>query len=106
MPALPLGTEARNHLFLAVKEALNNVVKHAAATEVWIRLSYDRTELQVSVEDNGRGLPPDAPAPGSDGLANIRSRIRKLGGKVEITTEPLRGTRIFIRLPLIPPTAT
>jgi signal transduction histidine kinase len=106
LPELPLSIEARHNLFLAVKEALNNVVRHAAATEVWIRLGYDSAELRVSVEDNGRGMPPGATAPNSNGLVNIRSRIENLGGQVDVTSEPLRGTRIFIRLPVTPPSGT
>jgi len=61
--------------------------------------------LQVTVEDNGRGLPAGGGAAGSDGLLNIRSRIQNFGGHVEVTSEPERGTRIHIRLPLRPPAA-
>lgn len=100
VPAHPLGTEARHNLFLAAKEALNNIVKHAAATEVWIRLSCSAGELRVCIEDNGCGLPTAPLPPGSDGLLNIHRRIENLGGQVTVASEPTRGTRLTIRLPL------
>src|SRR5262249_28418871 len=55
LPKVPLGTEVRHNVFLAVKEALNNVLKHAGATEVWLRLVLQESEVSVLVEDNGRG---------------------------------------------------
>jgi len=57
LPVLPVDAELRYHLFLALKEALNNVVKHARATEVWLRLKLDENSFTLVVEDNGSGLP-------------------------------------------------
>ena len=58
LPAARVEAELRYNLFLALKEALNNVVKHAQATEVWLRLRVEAKTFTLVVEDNGRGLPP------------------------------------------------
>ena len=64
LPAMRVDAELRYNLFLALKEALNNVVKHAQATEVWLRLKIEADSFTLTVEDNGRGLsgPPGAAA--------------------------------------------
>lgn len=103
VPDHPLGTEARHNLFLAAKEALNNIVKHAAATEVWIRLRCQAGELRLCIEDNGCGFAATPLSPGRDGLLNIHRRIENLGGQVTVASEPARGTRLTIRLPLKAP---
>jgi signal transduction histidine kinase len=58
LPDLRLDAEMRYNLFLALKEALNNVVKHAKATMVWLRLRVQDDSITLIVEDNGQGLPP------------------------------------------------
>lgn len=100
LPEKPLSTEARHQLFLAVKEGLNNVVRHSGATEVWIRLSCDGGQLVLWIEDNGRGLPHEGAGPGQDGLRNLRQRLEKLGGRTEVETGPGQGTRLRMSLPL------
>ena len=114
LPSTPLFSETRHHLFLAFKEAINNVVKHSGATEAWIRMEVDETaappEVRVIVEDDGHGfIPvPDSAAPrpaGGNGLPNMRRRMEQIGGKCEIT--PARaaaaagcGTRVVFHVPL------
>ncbi len=60
LPALRVDAELRYNLFLALKEALNNVVKHAKATEVWLRLRIEPHSFTLFVEDNGCGLPAES----------------------------------------------
>ena len=60
-PAYPLSTEVRHNLFLAVKEALTNILKHAQATEARIHMSIDSTTCEITVSDNGRGFSPAEP---------------------------------------------
>lgn len=96
IPERALEAEQRHGLFLAVREALNNVVKHAGATEVWLRLRVDAGELRISVEDNGRGLPGNAGVEG-DGLRNMRERLAKIGGACYIDSSPA-GTRVRFSL--------
>ncbi|MDW8310092.1 MAG: two-component regulator propeller domain-containing protein, partial [Verrucomicrobiales bacterium] len=58
LPPWPLTAEVRHNLFLAFKEALNNVLKHAAATEVRLTLALEPNGFRLTVEDNGRGFAP------------------------------------------------
>jgi signal transduction histidine kinase len=100
LPEQSLGSEQRHQLFLVVREALNNVVRHARAQEVWLRLTVRDGWFVVQIEDDGRGLPASEPEPGSDGLANMRQRIESIGGVFEVESKPSAGTRLKIRLPL------
>jgi signal transduction histidine kinase len=101
LPPWTLNTQTRHNLVLAFKEALNNAVKHAGATEVKLALRLSRREFTVLLEDNGRGgVPPvEAPAParatrGGNGLGNMRRRLEQIGGRCEIDSQTGRGTRI------------
>jgi signal transduction histidine kinase len=101
LPSMPLSSRSRYSLFLAFKETLTNVVKHARASSVEIRIRTVAQRLEICVADNGCGLPNDAAqAPGMDGLASIRDRMAQLDG--ECTAEPNEGggTRITLRIPL------
>ena len=109
MPPQTMSTEARHHLFLAVKEALNNVARHSDANEVWIRLACASERLELSVEDNGRGITALAAGPGHDGLANMRRRLEALNGTVCVESGGLErgknsgvaGTRLRFTVPLV-----
>jgi len=102
LPATRVDAELRYNLFLAVKEAVNNVVKHAKATEVWLRLSVAPDAFTLVIEDNGRGMPADEGATGvgadrlasGSGLANLRKRLAAVGGRCEIHSASGRGTRV------------
>jgi ligand-binding sensor domain-containing protein/signal transduction histidine kinase len=100
LPEQNLSAETRHHLFLAVKEALNNSARHAGATEVWLRLKLNDSELCISIEDNGRGIAADARRQFGNGLDNMKKRMEEIGGHFELTTCPGGGTTIRFRLPL------
>jgi len=100
LPKLPLRADIRHNVFLAVKEALNNVLKHSGATEVWLRLKLTGSEVCVEVEDNGHGFAPDATRPGGNGLANMQSRLAECGGHAHLDTAPGRGTRLRFTFPV------
>ncbi len=100
-PARELSTDLRHNLFLVIKEALNNVVKHAQASEVWLRATVTPAALEVVVEDNGGGfdkVPDDAVA---DGLRNMRQRMEDIGGECRIESAPGKGTKVFVHLPWV-----
>ncbi|MFM1767589.1 MAG: hypothetical protein RJA22_118 [Verrucomicrobiota bacterium] len=109
LPRQALPADIRHNLFLAAKEALHNVVKHAAASEVRIALSLAGTGFDLLVADNGRGFAPPpagavaAPGPRGHGLANMRSRLREIGGECDLRSEPGAGTRLTFRVPLPQP---
>jgi signal transduction histidine kinase len=94
LPDWPMPTEARHNLFMAVKEALNNVLKHADATEVQIGLEAAGGQMTISITDNGRGFLLDQRRGKGNGLDNMRQRLAQIGGRLVLETEPGRGTRI------------
>jgi ligand-binding sensor domain-containing protein/signal transduction histidine kinase len=93
-----ISTRERHHLFMAVKEALNNVLKHAAATEVRIGLLLTDKHLLIEITDNGRGLAGGRPDPTGAGLANMQARLAEISGEFQWHAEPA-GTTITLRLP-------
>jgi signal transduction histidine kinase len=100
LPPVLLRSQARHNLFLAVKEAIHNVAAHSGATEVWLRVQWAAPVLTLSVEDNGRGFDPAA-APGSrNGLTNMQSRLRQLGGQCTLDSQAGHGCRVRFTLPL------
>jgi signal transduction histidine kinase len=104
LPAMRVDAELRYNLFLALKEALNNVVKHAKATEVRLRLRIEPGAFTLIVEDNGQGLAAadgnGAATVGGDrissgsGLVNLEKRLAAIGGRCEIHSAAGRGTRV------------
>ncbi len=100
---LPASVEET--LYRISREALDNVLRHAGATEVRIQLSLDRSQLVLSVCDDGRGFPPGVSAgqllqSGHLGLASTRERIERLHGEFTLSTFPGRGTEISAQLPI------
>jgi signal transduction histidine kinase len=105
LPDWPLTADVRHNLFLAFKEALNNTVKHAEASEVTIVLRVDDVGYTLEVRDNGRGLSADGTrsasrdrASSGNGLENLRRRLAAIGGSCEITSVPGRGTNVSFRV--------
>jgi signal transduction histidine kinase len=101
IPRRMLTAQQRSNLFLVAKEAMNNVLKHSGAAEVWLRVAVTGAEFVVSVEDDGRGFDLAGPEAGAgNGLANMRRRGEQSGVVVSIRSEPARGTtvRIVLRL--------
>ena len=101
LPAMRVDAELRYNLFLALKETLNNIVKHARASEVWLRLKIGSDSFTLLVEDNGRGLAgASGAAPSSErlaagsGLENLKKRLAAVGGDCVVQSEPGQGTRV------------
>ena len=88
-------------LYRVVQELVQNIVKHARATEVNLQLIRHATELALMVEDNGVGFDPAAlGAEAGIGLRNIESRVAYLGGTLELDSRPGYGTTITATVPL------
>jgi signal transduction histidine kinase len=100
VPERELTADARHSLFLVLKEALNNVVKHADATEVWVRGRIAAETLTLTVEDDGRGLVHNREQPAGNGRRNMQQRLAELGGTCRIASRPDRGTEVVATLPL------
>jgi signal transduction histidine kinase len=86
-------------LFRIVQESLTNVRRHAAATRVDITFARDAERYILEVRDNGRGFDQVKRKRQSFGLVGIRERALKLGGGVEISSAPGRGTRVTVQFP-------
>lgn len=100
LPDHPLDPIFRQELFLAFKEALSNVVRHAAATQVWLRMSVQNGDIIVVVADNGHGLNPGKREAGADGIANMTERLKTIGGVCEISSDGRTGTTVRFQAPL------
>jgi signal transduction histidine kinase len=87
-------------MFLVIKEALNNVSKHAEATEVRLGFSKHDHGLRILVEDNGRGMQLNETGKRGNGLLNMEARVRTIHGCFALQSAPAEGTRIHIDVPL------
>ncbi len=100
IPEFPLVATQRHGVFLAAREALNNIVKHSGATEVLLTITVEGHLLEIRIRDNGAGFEPDY-ATGGNGLGNLRQRMQEAGGDCRIETFRTQGTTVFLTLPLI-----
>ena len=100
---LPLAIE--DTLYRIAQEALHNVVKHAAAHNVALRLRDGSGVARLGIEDDGTGFDPALVPPGRLGLAGMRTRAERLGGSLEVSSRPGAGTRVEVALPLERPVA-
>jgi signal transduction histidine kinase len=99
---LVLPAKIRHDLFLVVKEALNNVLKHAQASEVSVGLEETAGVLEITIADNGRGFDPGtaAGANAGDGLTNMRKRMERIGGEFCLASVPGQGTSLKLSVKL------
>ncbi len=95
-PELPL--EAKEVLYRVAQEALHNVVKHARASRVDLRLDCG-PRVVLEVRDDGQGFDPQGSFPGHLGLKSMRERAEHLGGRVTIQSAPGQGTTVRAELP-------
>jgi signal transduction histidine kinase len=107
LPELRLTTDVRHNLFLAVREALNNVARHSRATEASVQLAAEDGAVVLRIEDNGRGFDVRT-VTARHGLENLRRRLSEIGGTCRIESTEGSGTKIVLvwpcrnQRPLIP----
>lgn len=88
-------------LFRILQESLNNIIRHAKASQVWISLIGDRNNLVMTISDDGIGMYPDCRRKANSfGLVGIEERINALGGEFHVDSNPNRGTTLMISLPV------
>jgi len=92
-----ISSQTRHNFSMVVKESVHNVIKHARASEVVIRVEFIEEVLRISVSDNGCGFRPSEQTSGN-GLINMRRRLEDIGGTCLIESEPGKGTTIHLRL--------
>ncbi len=94
-----LDRKTKTYLYRLMQEALNNIVKHADAGEVWVNLHRSQNELSLVIRDNGKGFVPDRIGQeGGNGIHNMRERAGLLMGHLEIRSAPGEGTTITLQL--------
>ena len=92
-----LPTDVKVALYRLCQEGLNNIAKHAAASQVDIRLQYETGAIELYIRDDGRGFDPEQSLPGHYGLSMMRERATAVGATLSITSQPGHGTEIVIR---------
>jgi signal transduction histidine kinase len=96
-----MSSNSRHNISMTVKEAVHNVIKHAHATEVVIKIEFKDNLLTVSVGDDGRGFQlSDHPV--GHGLTNMRRRLGAIGGECFIESQAGKGTTVHLRLVIKP----
>lgn len=94
--------ETETHLFRIAQEAFTNIARHAEATRVVVKLVCDEKTIQLSIEDNGKGLPEgvdDVVQSPSLGMVGMRARARQCGGELSVTNISLGGLRLEVVVP-------
>jgi signal transduction histidine kinase len=101
MPALPLPPEMRHNIFLIVKEALTNSLKHAKAVEVHVQSKLSGRTLEIVVADDGKGFDPGSLAEGwRNGMGNMRRRTAAMNAKLDVQSTPGKGTTVTLSVDL------
>ncbi len=100
VPSWPVTGFFRRNLVMLMKEALQNVSKHAQASHLTVRVALGEGLLEMCVVDNGRGFPSNGGDQSGNGLANMRQRVSELQGRCEISSTPGQGTTIRASVPL------
>jgi signal transduction histidine kinase len=94
-----LSKETSTNLFRIIQESLTNIIRHANASEVEIKLSEKEGILVLEIQDNGQGISDAAITnPRSFGLIGIKERVHSLGGEVNIVGTPNVGTRLMVKM--------
>jgi len=96
---LALAPDQRRDLLLLFQELVHNVSRHAGASRVEVRFAAVGGEVLLSVRDDGVGFDPDRVEEGH-GLGSLRTRIARLGGRLEVDSAPGRGCAVRIAAPL------
>jgi signal transduction histidine kinase len=93
----PVASSAGIHVYRVLQESLNNVVRHSGAKEAWVRLRFSNEQLDLEVEDDGRGL--EKLIKRGVGIVAMKERAGLLGGTIEVASAGARGTRVRLIVP-------
>lgn len=98
--SLPVSRTTQIQLYGIAREALTNVVKHSGASAARVRLEVRENDVILVIVDRGRGFRLGDSPDGHFGLASMRSRAEEIGGILEISTAPGRGTVVRVKVPI------
>jgi signal transduction histidine kinase len=93
-PALPVTSETRHSLYLVVKETLNNIARHAHASDVKFNVEVSNQSVRIVIADNGRGFRNGEADAFADGVGNMRLRMEEIGGEFRVESVAEKGTRV------------
>lgn len=103
IPDAEVRGDARRNIYLAVKEAVNNIIKHSDADTVNIDFSFSGNTIKIQIEDNGKGFDTGHKQAEGNGLLNMKQRIEETGGVLQLSSSN-KGTIITMHIPLNIPT--
>lgn len=101
-----LPEEVENNLLRIAGEAITNALRHAQATRICLELTYENSQVRLSVQDNGLGFDPELPVLGGFGLIGMQERVRLIGAQLTISSRPEGGSMVAVMVALdeAPPT--
>lgn len=97
-----LAPEAEIGVFRIVQEGVNNILKHAGATQAEVALRRDDGGIRLVITDNGRGFVAERMASAGTGISSIAERVKLMGGVLEVRSAPGSGVSLTIRIPGLP----
>jgi ligand-binding sensor domain-containing protein/two-component sensor histidine kinase len=97
----PLPALTESELLRIAQEAITNVIRHAHATRVNVRVEYSRRRVSMTISDNGRGFAGEVPSTseGHFGITGMQERAQQIGGKVKVTSKEGEGTQVHVTVP-------
>jgi len=102
IPASAANLPLRRGLLMAIKEALNNAVKHSGATELRLQIRFRHERLIVILADNGKGFDSATGRGNGNGLTNMAQRMAELGGSFMVISKPGKGCQVEFSVPMKP----
>ena len=99
---IQVSSQTRHNITMVVKEAINNVIKHARVSEVVMNVTWNDNVLDITIEDNGCGFDASNGQNGHYGLTNMKQRMQKLGGHCSIESKPGSGTVVHVQMTIKP----
>jgi signal transduction histidine kinase/ligand-binding sensor domain-containing protein len=100
LPDLQVTSAMRRNIFLAVKESMNNILKHSGANTVGVGIDADKNHIKITIVDNGKGFDLLSTSSARHGIMNLRKRLTDVGGTVEFRSKNRQGTILYMVIPL------
>lgn len=95
-----IAPDLRRNIVMAVREATGNIIKHAGAREVWLKMIFENNTLTVSLRDDGKGFDESEIGRFSNGLKTMQKRMNACGGRFEIESAVNNGTTVRFVMPI------
>jgi two-component system NarL family sensor kinase len=100
LPTIPVDMEI--NIYRILQELVQNVVKHAGATEVLVQVYGRENLITLTIDDNGKGMKDLSKVENGMGIRSIRSRLKVMNGDMDLRSTPAEGTEVHIEIPVSP----